>query len=133
METLTDFPKIECPFLRQTFPVNKDQFAQCGSRYGLRAPEVRLAVDRVSPGFEWVFDDPDTIAVEKLNGTNIKIMTEAGRLVGLQNRKNVIDPLQILTGKTLKIRKILIENATDGARGARRGNAERRMRNDVTA
>lgn len=106
MEILTDFPKIECPFLRQTFSVNKDQFTQSGSRHGLRAPEVYLAVDRVNPGFEWVFDDPDTIAVEKLNGTNIKIRTEAGRLVGLQNRKNVIDPLQILQGKTFIIEGI---------------------------
>ena len=105
METLSDFPKIECPFLRQTFPVNKDQLTQC-HRHGLRAPEVYLAVDRVNPGFEWVFDDPDTIAVEKLNGTNIKVMTESGRLVALQNRKNVIDPLQILSGKTFIIEGI---------------------------
>jgi hypothetical protein len=106
METLTDFPKIACPFLRQTFPVSKDQFTKCGNRYGLRAPEVYLVVDRMNPGFEWVFDDPDTIAVEKLNGTNMKIMTEIGRLVALQNRKNVIDPLQILSGKTFIIEGI---------------------------
>jgi hypothetical protein len=38
-----------------------------------------------------VFEDSETIAVEKLNGTNIKLKTEKGRLVALQNRKNVED------------------------------------------
>lgn len=28
MEILTDFPKIQCPFIRQTYPVNKDHFKQ---------------------------------------------------------------------------------------------------------
>lgn len=106
METLADFPKILCPFIRQTFPVNKDQFKQHGSKYGLRSPEVHLAIDRVNPGFEWVFDDPETIAVEKLNGTNIKLKTEKGRLVALQNRKNVIDPLQIIGGKNFIVEGI---------------------------
>lgn len=106
METLTDFPKIQCPLIRQTFPVHKDHFKQFGSGYGLRAPEVYLAIDRVNPGFEWVFQDEDTIAVEKLNGTNIKIKTEKGRLVALQNRKNVIDPLQIMSGKTFIVEGI---------------------------
>ncbi|MBM4394090.1 MAG: hypothetical protein FJ087_00190 [Deltaproteobacteria bacterium] len=100
METLTDFPKIHCPFIRQTFPVDREQFKARGAAFQLRAPEVYLAVDRVNPGYEWVFEDPDTIAVEKLNGTNIKLKTEKGRLVALQNRKNVIDPLQIMSGKT---------------------------------
>jgi len=106
METLTDFPKIQCPFIRQTFSIRKDHFKQYGSQYGLRVPEVYLVVDRVNPGFEWVFDDEDTIAVEKLNGTNIKMKTEKGRLIALQNRKNVIDPLQILSGKTFIIEGI---------------------------
>jgi hypothetical protein len=105
-EILTDFPKLSCPFIRQTFPVNKEQFKQHGAKYGLRSPEVYLAVDRVNPGFEWVFDDPDTFAVEKLNGTNIKIKTEKGRLIALQNRKNVIDPLQIVGGKNFIIEGI---------------------------
>jgi len=105
-ELLTDFPKLHCPFIRQTFPVNKEEFKKHGSKYGLRDPEVYLAIDRVNPGYEWVFDDPDTFAVEKLNGTNIKLKTENGRLVALQNRKNVIDPLQIIHGKTFLVEGI---------------------------
>lgn len=87
METLGDFPKLYCPFIRQTFKVNRDHFKQFGRSYQLRTPEVYLVIDRVNPGYEWVFEDPETIAVEKLNGTNIKLKTENGRLVALQNRK----------------------------------------------
>jgi hypothetical protein len=96
---LTDFPKIHCPFIRQTFKVNKEKWEQVGSGLQLREPKVYLVVNQVNPGYEWVFDDPETIAVEKLNGTNVKLRTERGKLVELQNRKNVIDPLQIIKGK----------------------------------
>ena len=103
METLTDFPKLYCPFIRQTFRVDRDDFHKLGRKLQLRKPEVYLVVDRVNPGYEWVFDDPETFAVEKLDGTNVKIKTEKGRLVAFQNRKNVIDPLQIISGKTFLI------------------------------
>lgn len=97
---LSDFPKLHCPFVRQTFAVNKDQWKQHGSRLMLREPSAYLVIDRINPGYEWVFEDPDTFAVEKLDGTNVKLRTEGGRLVELQNRLNVIDPLQIIKGKT---------------------------------
>lgn len=99
IELLSDFPKLQCPFIRQTFKVDKEQFKKDGRKFGLRAPEVYLVVERINPGYEWVFEDSETIAVEKLNGTNIKIKTEDGRLLAVQNRKNIIDPLQILGGK----------------------------------
>ncbi len=103
---LTDFPKLYCPFIRQTFKVNPEQWKKHGSQMGLRTPEVYLAVNRITPGYEWVFEDPDTFAVEKLNGTNVKIFTEKGRLIHIQNRKNVIDPLQVIKGKTFIIEGI---------------------------
>ena len=106
-EILSDFPKLHCPFIRQTFKINPDHFRQSGRKHGLRAPEVYLVVDRVNEGYEWVFDDSETIAVEKLNGTNVKLKTEKGRLVALQNRKNVIDPLEIFHGKTFIIEGVL--------------------------
>jgi hypothetical protein len=102
-EVLTDFPKIHCPFIRQTYAISKEDFKKFGTQYNLRMPEVYLVVERVNPGYEWVFEDSETIAVEKLNGTNIKLKTEKGRLVALQNRKNVLDPLQIISGKTFII------------------------------
>ena len=65
-------------------------------------PEVYLVTPEINPEYEWVFED-DTIAVEKLNGTNVKLLTENGRLTSLYNRKNPIDPLQIMKGKTFII------------------------------
>lgn len=44
---------------------------------------TRNIIDRVNPGYEWVFEDEETIAVEKLNGTNVKLLTEGGRLIAL--------------------------------------------------
>jgi hypothetical protein len=105
-EILTDFPKLLCPFIRQTFKVNKEHFKNLGGAFELGEPEAYLVVNKVNPGYEWVFEDPDTIAVEKLNGTNIKLKTEKGRLVALQNRKNVLDPLQIIGGKNFIIEGI---------------------------
>lgn len=108
MQTLTDFPKIECPFVRKNFAVNKDDFKQHGSQLKLRNPTVYLVTDEINPGYEWVLDDPDTIAVEKLDGTNVKLKTDNGRLVALQNRKNIIDPLQIIKGKTFIVEGVFM-------------------------
>lgn len=106
MQALSDFPKIECPFVRKIFSVNVDDFKKYGQQLQLRSPEVYLATNEINPGFEWVIDDPETIAVEKLNGTNVKLKTENGRLTQLQNRKNIIDPLQILKGKSFIVEGI---------------------------
>ncbi len=108
MEQLTDYPKLNCPFIRQTFKVNREDFKKHGSKLMLRSPEVYLIVNRINPGYEWVFEDKDTIAVEKLNGTNMKLKTEKGRLISLQNRKNIIDPLQIIKGKNFLIEGIFM-------------------------
>lgn len=79
----------------------------------LREPVAYLVINKVNPGFEWVFEDPDTIAVEKLNGTNVKIKTEKGRLIAIQNRLNVIDPLKIVGGPSFIIDGILRAAAKD--------------------
>jgi len=96
---MTDFPKLHCPFIRQTYKVNVDQWKIHGAKLEMRSPEVRLVINRVNPGYEWVFSDPDTIAVEKLNGTNMKVQTRGGRISAIQNRKNLIDPLQVVGGR----------------------------------
>jgi hypothetical protein len=103
---LTDFPKLECPFKRKIFQVEKESWKKHGRSLGLRQPEAYLVVDEVNPGYEWVFEDPDTTAVEKLDGTNVKILTENGRLIVVQNRLNVIDPLQVIKGKSFIIEGI---------------------------
>lgn len=98
---LSDFPKIECPFIRVLCDVNVDDWKNYGRQLNMREPRTYLAVNSINPGYEWVFDDPDTIAVEKLNGSNVKIRTENNRLVEVQNRKNIIDPLKIDSKNTM--------------------------------
>jgi len=105
MKELSNFPKIECPFVRNKYKVNTDDWQKHGKQLQLRMPEVYLVTPEINPEYEWVFDD-DTIAVEKLNGTNVKLLTENGRLTSLYNRKNPIDPLQIIKGKTFIIEGI---------------------------
>lgn len=97
---LSNFPKIYCPFIRKTYNVNKENWEKYGRDFQLRKPSVYLVVNEINPGYKWVLDDPETIAIEKLNGSNIKILTGNGRLLEIQNRMNVIDPLQIIKGKT---------------------------------
>ena len=104
--SLTDFPKLECPFKRTIFQVDKENWKKAGRRLGLRQPEAYLVVNEINPGYEWVFEDPDTIAVEKLDGTNVKILTQKGRPIAAQNRLNVIDPLQVIKGKAFIIEGI---------------------------
>ncbi len=104
---LSDFPKLECPFIRRTYPIDRDDFKRHGSTLKLREPVVYVVENQINPGYEWVFEDPDTFAVEKLDGTNVKLKCEGGRLVALQNRKNVIDPLQIGHGKTFIVEGVL--------------------------
>jgi hypothetical protein len=89
---MTDFPKVSCPYVRKVYPVDHAQWKKIGPRLGLKRPEVYLVTEEVNQGYEWVFDDDDTIAVEKLHGTNVKVLMDNGRIVTIQNRKNVIDP-----------------------------------------
>ena len=95
---LTDFPKVHCPFVRKAFPIEQSDFKTYGKEFNLRKPEVYLVMNEVTPGYDWVFDD-DTFAVEKLDGSNTKIVTKDNVLIALQNRKNVLNPLA-LSGNT---------------------------------
>jgi hypothetical protein len=99
MIELSDFPKLHCPFVRRTYEVDKDDWRKHGRELQLRKPEVYLVTPEINPGYEWVFDDADTIAVEKLDGTNVKLLTKNGRLISLYNRKNPIDPLDLFISK----------------------------------
>jgi hypothetical protein len=80
--------------------VNEEDWKKYGKKLQLRTQEVYLVVNEINPGYEWVFENTDTICVEKLNGSNIKLLTNDGRLEVVQNRKNIIDPLQVIKGKT---------------------------------
>lgn len=96
---LTDFPKLHCPFVRKTFTLSDEVFQNHRRTYNLRSPDLYLVVDEVNPDYEWVFNDEDTFCTEKLDGTNVKMLTKDGRLEKLQNRNNVLDPLQVVKGR----------------------------------
>jgi len=103
---LLDFPKIHCPFIRQSFPIEQSDYRQFGRSLGLRSPEVYLVINKITPGYAWVFDDPDTFVCEKLDGSNTKLVTHKNVLVEVQNRKNIINPLA-LNGNTYYLEGIL--------------------------
>lgn len=65
-----DMPKLKSPFIRAW-------------RDG-----IFVVTPKIEPGLEWVFTDPNVDAVEKLDGTNVSIVMNAGKVVGLWNRKN---------------------------------------------
>ncbi len=102
-----DFPKIHCPFIRKLYDVNLADWKEHGSKLQLRTPKVQLIINEINSGYEWVFNDPYTIAVEKLDGTNIKLLTKDNLLIEVQNRKNIINPLKIIGGKLFIIEGIL--------------------------
>lgn len=107
-QLLPDFPKLHCPFMRYDFEVDRQDWKKHGRRFQLRKPKAYLAVNEINPGYEWVFEDPDTFAVEKLDGSNVKLVTDKGRLTHVQNRLNLIDPLQVMKGKTFIIEGIFM-------------------------
>ena len=81
METLSNFPKIECPFIRKTFEINRNDWREYGQELELREPQVYLVTNEINPGYEWVFEDKDVIASEKLNGClyySTSVMTSIG-------------------------------------------------------
>ena len=92
--------------MRKIYKVNPSDFKKYGSSLKMREPALYLVEPEINPGFEWVLNDPNTFAVEKVDGSNLAIRTEAGRLLELQNRMNVIDPLQIMKGNTYYIESV---------------------------
>lgn len=111
---LTDFPKIHCPFIRQDFGVGVEDFKRIGNKYKLRSPKVYLVINEVNPGYEWVFEDPSVIAVEKLDGSNVKVKMNRGKLEAVQNRKNVIDPMAIGNAQNATIMEGIFRSGSKG-------------------
>ena len=70
-------PKVKCPWVRED---------RNGGYY---------VTDEIEEGMEWVFNDwKNTIAVEKLDGTNVSIVVQNGKITNVYNRTNSvhIDP-----------------------------------------
>lgn len=66
---ILDFPKLESPFVRK-----------------LNEKEEYIVTPEVAEGYEWVFENPDVIVVEKLHGTNVSIVIENGTITSIWNR-----------------------------------------------
>lgn len=67
---MNDMQKIESPFVRQ----------EINGEY--------VVTPEIAEGYEWVFEDPSVMAVEKLDGTNVSVVMEEGKLISLLNRLN---------------------------------------------
>ncbi len=65
---IKDFPKIESPFVR----VMKN------GNYVVK--------DLVATGYNWVFEDKDVEAIEKLDGTNVSVVIKEGQVISVWNR-----------------------------------------------
>ncbi len=63
-----DMPKLESPFIRK----------EINGKYIL-TPDI-------TPGYEWVFEDSQTMAIEKLDGTNVSIYIQDGNITAIWNR-----------------------------------------------
>lgn len=67
-----DMPKLESPFVR----------ARIGKQY--------LLTPTITEGYEWVFEDEQVKAVEKLHGTNVSIVIRDGEIKTMWNRTAAI-------------------------------------------
>ena len=100
VEMFPDFTKLECPFVRKTYEVNRDDWQKHGKELQLREPNVYLVTPELNPNYSWVMDHPDTFACEKLDGTNCGVLMEKGRVKAIQNRLNEVDLLQVIGGRS---------------------------------
>jgi len=63
-----NMPKIESPFVREMID----------GKY--------LLTDKITEGYEWVFEDESVMAIEKLHGTNVSIVIIDGNVTEMYNR-----------------------------------------------
>lgn len=88
-------PKIHSPFVRE----ERD-----GGYY---------VTPKIEEGYDWVFDDPRTMAIEKLHGTNVSVLIEQGQVAGVWNRTNRI-PLMPKNTNSQRIIKGILNSMSRG-------------------
>jgi hypothetical protein len=69
---VNDFPKLESPFVRQII----------NNKY--------IVIPKINPNYNWIFDKNKVLASEKLDGTNVSIIIDQGKIIEIYNRKNTI-------------------------------------------
>jgi len=67
-DIISDMPKLHSPFVREKTEIGY------------------VVTPQIEEGYNWVFDDPDVIAVEKLHGTNVSIYIQDGVIKSVWNR-----------------------------------------------
>ncbi len=77
--SIQDFPKLKSPFVREYKTINGE--------------EEYVLTPKIQEGYEWVFEDDDVMATEKLNGTNVCLVIEDNEIVDVFNRQNRIEPI----------------------------------------
>jgi hypothetical protein len=65
---MKDMPKLESPFVRK----------EIDGGY--------VVTPEIAEGYDWVFNDENVIATEKLDGTNVSIIIENGTITSIWNR-----------------------------------------------
>lgn len=96
-----DMPKLESPFVRK----------EINGRY--------VVTNEIAKGYEWVFEDESTAAIEKLHGTNVSILIQNGVITGIWNRTVRVpffnrDQTRIIKGLIESFNKHYMEFLPDG-------------------
>lgn len=73
MQEIHDMPKLESPFERE----------MVDGKY--------ICIPKIKDEYRWVFSDK-SMAVDKLDGTNISAVIQDGRIMRVMNRENLIAP-----------------------------------------
>jgi len=68
--TIQDFPKLHSPFIRKT--INDDYVV---------TPEI-------DPDYKWVFENPDVMAIDKIDGTCVSLIIKDNKISRVFNRTN---------------------------------------------
>lgn len=71
LNEINDMPKIDSPFVRKE---NKN------GDY--------VITNEINEGYEWVFENDNVIACEKLDGTNVSVVIRDGHVTSVYNRKS---------------------------------------------
>jgi len=72
---IKDMPKLQSPFIRK----------EIGGQY--------IVTPEIDPEYKWVFEDDSVTCQEKLDGTNVSIIIENGKVTRVYNRTNEQDIL----------------------------------------
>lgn len=111
---VNDYPKIHCPFKREMRTLESGEEAYV-------VIDERNTLEDKPYDMDWVFEDPKTIATEKIDGTNVSIFIHDGKIVGVWNRGTRVPVLSgnkkyqyIISGIWHSLDRGYVDRLTDG-------------------